>query len=227
MFKKIILMSLLMSLPSHASANTKKDPIFSISAIPNHITEDMVQKNIWNEKCPVGIKRLKLLNLSYYDFEGNHHQDGKMIIIDAMAEKVLAVFKELHKRKFPIAKIKLINDYNGDDELSMIDNNTSAFICREVTGGGRISLHSYGVAIDVNPVQNPYISINNLVTKVSPKEGANYINRTNIRAGMVEPVVDVFTNNGFSIWGGTWNDPVDWMHFQLTRAEAENLSDYK
>jgi hypothetical protein len=213
MFKKIILMSLLMTITSIASADAGENPVFSISPVPNHLTEDMTRKNIWNEKCPVAISRLKLLNLSYYDFEGNHHSDGKMIVIDTIAEKVLEVFKELHKRKFPIAKIKLMNDYNGDDELSMADNNTSAFICREVTGGGRISLHSYGVAIDVNPIQNPYISIDNLQVKISPKEGANYINRTNIRPGMVEPVVDVFTSNGFIIWGGSWNDPVDWMHF--------------
>jgi hypothetical protein len=201
MFKKFILIFLLtiLSVSSYASENIPK---FSVSSISNHIKEDMIKKNIWNKKCPVDINRLKLLNLSYYDFDGNHHNDGKMIILDSIAEKVVEVFKELYKQKFPIAKIKLINDYNGDDELSMADNNSSAFMCREVTGGGRISLHSYGVAIDINPIQNPYISIDDLVIKISPKEGVNYINRRNMRAGMVEPMVDTLTNNGFSIWGG-------------------------
>ncbi|KKB96221.1 hypothetical protein SZ25_00692 [Candidatus Arcanobacter lacustris] len=227
MFKKLILTALLINGTAYSAQNNPKDTLFSISSVPNNIKEDMIKKNIWNKNCPVDIQRLKLLNISYYDFDGNDHSDGKMIVLDKIAEKVSKVFKELYKQKFPIAKIKLINDYNGDDELSMADNNSSAFMCREITGGGRISLHSYGVAIDINPIQNPFISIDNLEIKISPKEGANFINRRNMRPGMIEPVVDIFTNNGFSIWGGTWNDPVDWMHFQLSRKEAEQLAESK
>jgi hypothetical protein len=197
--------------------------LFSINNIPADIIEDMKQKKIWQATCPVSLEQLKMLKLSYIDFTGATKHDGKMIVHEAVAERTIIIFKKLFQLKFPINKIKLINDYNGDDELSMQDNNSSAFMCREITGGGRASLHSYGVAIDINPVQNPYLKPNQHSVTLLPIEGKDYLNRINIRPGMVEPIAEIFIQQGF-IWGGTWNDPVDWMHFQLPREEAEKLS---
>ncbi|MFN7038014.1 MAG: M15 family metallopeptidase [Alphaproteobacteria bacterium] len=203
------------------SIKAKKN--FSSQIIPNDIAQDMIEKNIWNEKCPVSIDRLRLLSLSYYGFDNNVHDDGQMIVLDIVSDRVLIIFKELYNKKFPIKKIKLMNDYNGDDDLSMKDNNSSAFMCREITGGGKASLHSYGVAIDINPIQNPYFKPSDQNIILSPIKSSYFVNRTNIRPGMVETVKDIFINNGFKIWGGNWNDPIDWMHFQLDRELTEKL----
>ncbi len=109
----------------------------------------------------------------------------------------------------------------------MIDNNSSCYNCREVTGGGLPSIHSYGLAIDINPIQNPYIFFeekDQCSTKILPSNGKNYINRTNTRAGMVESIVEIFKKNGFTVWGGKWNTPIDWQHFQPPRPLAQLLA---
>lgn len=187
----------------------------------------MQEKGVWKTGCPVSLNRLRLIKFSYYDFNGNEKNDGEMVVLDTVSERVLAIFKKLHSLKFPFSKARRIEIYNGSDDDSIADNNTSCFNYRQITGGGRISLHSYGVAIDINPIQNPYISPQQTtnphheVAIISPSAGAGYLNRTNIRPGMAETIVSVFKKNGFSIWGGEWNSCVDWQHFQPSRAAAE------
>ncbi|MEK6734313.1 MAG: M15 family metallopeptidase [Pseudomonadota bacterium] len=207
---------------------------FSKSPIDHKLRNEMIKKKIWNITCPITLDRLTLLRVSYIDFDGNNHDDGELVVFDVIADHVLAIFKELYDNKFPIESINLINKYNGNDELSMEQNNSSSFNCRNIPNSSIISLHSYGMAIDVNPQQNPYLitSYENKKTSVPifPPIGMEYINRTNIRAGMVETVfenketvIDVFKKHGFSIWGGNWNDPIDWHHFQVTREQAETM----
>jgi hypothetical protein len=178
-----------------------------------------------------------LLKVSYVDFDGNEHHDGKLVVFDVIADHVLTIFHELYLKKFPIANINLMNEYDGNDEKSMRDNNSSAFNCRNVAGSDIFSLHAYGMAIDINPQQNPYLltqyDTGKTTIPIYPPQGMEYINRRNIRSGMVETViydhnkltvVDLFQQHGFSIWGGDWNFPVDWQHFQLTRKQAEDLA---
>lgn len=215
----------------------KKMSSFSKIDISADLKQDMIKKNIWSISCPVPINRLKLLRVSYIDFDGNEHEDGEIIVFDVLADHVLSLFHELYIRKFPIASISLINNYNGDDLESMKANNTSAFNCRVIKNTSKLSIHSYGMAIDINPQQNPYLlteyESGKVTIPVYPPLGMEYINRANIRAGMVETVIDVknhftvidlFNQHGFSIWGGKWNFPIDWQHFQLTRTQAEELS---
>lgn len=210
---------------------------FSKSSIDKKLRQDMIKKNIWSPKCPVSLDRLNLLKLSYIDFDGNEHHDGSMIVFDVVSDHVIAVFKELFDKKFPISSINLINDYSGDDKLSMESNNSSAFNCRFIENSNLYSIHSYGLAIDINPQQNPYLLTkyepNKNSVPIYPSLGMEYLNRVNIRSGMVESivnvesrqtVVDIFYKNGFTIWGGNWNDPIDWHHFQLTREQADILS---
>lgn len=209
---------------------------FSKSTISSSLRRDMIQKNIWSSNCPVAIDRLNLLKVSYFDFDGNEHNDGELMVLDVVADHVLAIFKQLHQQKFPINSLKLINDYNGDDEKSMLENNSSAFNCRMIKDSKVFSMHAYGLAIDLNPQQNPYLitkyEIGKTTVPIYPPQGMEYINRSNIRAGMVESVineearetiVDLFNQHGFSIWGGVWNDPIDWHHFQLNRDQANVL----
>lgn len=210
-------------------------PIFSKSALEYCLKEEMIHKNIWSTECPIPLERLNLLQVSYIDFNNNQKDDGFLVVHDIVAEHVLNIFKILYNNKFPIAKIKLINDYNGDDKKSMEDNNTSAFNCRKIENSDKFSLHSYGLAIDINPVQNPFLVTNYTPDKtsipISPSKGMEYINRTNLRPGMVEnivreneSVIEIFKMHGFTIWGGKWNNPVDWHHFQVSREQAENIA---
>lgn len=210
---------------------------FSKSRLSSDLREDMIRKNIWSPECPVSLDRLNILKISYIDFDGNEHQDGKLVVHDVVADHVLAVFKNLYENKFPIFNMNLINDYNGDDKKSLEANNSSSFNCREVVNGTRMSIHAYGLAIDINPLQNPYLATEYESGKTSvevlPAQGMEYINRRNIRPGMVEnilnntnksTVVDVFRKNGFTVWGGDWNYPIDWQHFQVTREQAEAIA---
>lgn len=199
-----------------------------ISNLDEKIQADMHQKKTYTAGCPVDIKRLKLINFSYYDFNGKTHDNGEIIVMDAVSEQVVNIFHELYKQRFPIHQSRRIEYYDGNDLKSLEDNNTSSFNCRTVTGSSALpSIHSYGLAIDINPIQNPYITPDNLNTgkaDVLPKEGLNYLNRTNSRPGMAEQVVAIFKANGFNIWGGQWNTPIDWQHFQPPRIVAKILA---
>ncbi len=211
--------------------------VFKKIPIDQALIADMKKKNIWNDNCPVSLDRLNLLSVSYYDFDNKVHHDGKIMVMDAASENTLKIFEALFEHNFPIAKIKLINDYDGNDEAAMADNNTSAFNCRKIVGQEQLSIHSYGLAIDINPVQNPYIlqfyDDKKKGIEIYPLQGMLYLNRINLRAGMVENpvsghnynnIVELFKTNGFKIWGGQWNTPIDWHHFQLDRLDAEKLA---
>lgn len=178
-------------------------------------------------RCPVKTQRLRLLTLSYYDFEMHQHHDGQMIVLDAVADDVLKIFRKLYAKKFPIAKIKLMTHYQNDDAAALKDNNTSSFNCREITGGSKVSLHSYGVAIDINPVQNPYLSTHDKPQgkiDILPVEGEYFINRSRLRPGMVEPIVKIMSQHGFNVWGGHWRFPIDYQHFQPSRFVTEMMA---
>lgn len=208
---------------------------FFKSLLTDSLKNDMIKKKIWSRECPVSMERLNLLTVSYVDFEKKEHNNGNIMVLDVVADNVLEIFKVLFEYKFPINSLKLINDYNGNDDKSMEANNSSAFNFRKILSTNDVSIHSYGLAIDINPLQNPYL-INNYTPKktnvaVYPPQGMEYINRINIRKGMVESnlnnklnVVSLFKQNGFSIWGGEWNEPIDLHHFQTTRQQAENLA---
>jgi hypothetical protein len=192
-----------------------------ILTLDKKIQEEMLQKKTYQPGCPVHPNRLKLVNFSYYDFNGVPHHDGEIVVMDAVAEHVVNIFRELYKRRFPLHKSKRIEYYNGSDALSLEDNNTSSFNCRKITGSSSLpSMHAYGLAIDMNPLQNPSVMKDagkSGKATVLPKGGLDYLNRKDMRPGMVEPIVEIFKKNGFRVWGGQWNVPIDWQHFQTPR----------
>lgn len=181
--------------------------------LPENIIQSMIDIKVWMPECPVELGALKLLELRHYDFNGAI-QTGEMIVHNKIADRVLSIFQELLDRKFPIEKIKPIDHYGGNDELSMADNNSSCFNFRKIAGTDRLSNHSYGLAIDINPVQNPYIRIGQGSVIIEPASGANFLNRHNERPGMLEPVASIFEKYGF-IWGGRWDSPIDYHHFEF------------
>ncbi len=157
---------------------------------------------------------LRLVTVKHWGFDGQL-KSGELVIHRNEAEKVLGVLRRLFELQFPIEKMELIDRYQGDDDLSLAANNTSAFNCRPVTGRpGTWSQHSYGWAIDINPVQNPFISSG----KVSPPSAEGYRDRSEERPGMIranDEVVRAFLAIGWE-WGGYWNNPKDYQHFSLT-----------
>jgi hypothetical protein len=183
----------------------------------------MQHSGVWKPNCPISVERLKLVTVSHLNFDGLI-KPGQFIVLDKLAESALKIFEELMLIKFPIHQIELMDKYKGNDDQAMAANNSSAFNFRPIAGSDKVSMHSYGLAIDVNPVQNPCIVIkDNNEVEVHPKIGVAFLNRNNIRPGMLEPVVPIFKKHGFTEWGGNWNTPIDYHHFQVPRSQVEDL----
>jgi hypothetical protein len=175
----------------------------------------MQENQVLSTTNPVACERLALVSFGYRDFSGKLHEDGSVVVLDAVAPQVQAIFAELLERKFPLQRAQPMEAYHGDDEAAMEHNNSSAFNGRPITGGGAWSKHAYGVAIDINPVQNPYIGKDaSGQTMVLPSAASAYIARK-VRPGMSEQVLDVFFRHGFLIWGGYWKQPIDYQHFEI------------
>lgn len=194
------------------------------------LCEDMKVHHVLGPEAPIGCERLKLVKFSYIDFANTLRDNGEIVVMDAAAPHVLRIFDTLREMRFPIAKAKLMNNYDGNDLASMSDNNTSGFNDRKITNGDAISLHAYGLAIDINPVQNPFVTRSANSLDFQPPSGVDYANRLdnrpwkNRRPGMAEAIVNVFADNGFLIWGGYWDSPTDYQHFQVGRKMAERLA---
>lgn len=184
-------------------------PTFSYSSIPDNIKNKMIGKSMPSDE-PISFDSLSYLKLTYYGFDEKTHQ-GEMIVNSELAPEVVDIFKELYEKKYPIEKIKLIDDYNAVDEKSMSDNNTSAFCYRTVAGTNTVSNHGKGRAIDINPLQNPHVSGDT----VSPKVSTVYADRSALKFGMIKKGDDcynAFVSRGWS-WGGYWSNP-DYQHFE-------------
>jgi D-alanyl-D-alanine carboxypeptidase len=196
----------------------------SISEITPTLCNEMKKKHVLNSPAPVGCDRLRLVKFAYIDFDGRSHDDGEIIVLDAIASHVEKIFAALRDKNFPIARAKLVDAYNGNDDASMADNNTSSFNVRPITGGKAVSLHAYGLAIDLNPVQNPYVRRAIASNIVSPKSGSEFLDRKTRRPGMAESVGGIFADHGLTIWGGTWTNPTDYQHFQVGQKLASQLA---
>ena len=168
--------------------------------------------------CPVALEALRYLRMSFVDFDGTARL-GEMVVHADVARDVVAVFAELYAQRFPIRRMRLVDEYDGDDDRSMAADNTSAYNCRRVAGTDRWSEHAYGRAIDVNPVQNPYVRDGS----VAPPSGRPFadVDRSPgaspppgvVHAG--SPVVRAFRAIGWS-WGGSWTSSKDYQHFSLS-----------
>jgi D-alanyl-D-alanine carboxypeptidase len=168
----------------------------------------------WRPGCPAGLGDLRRLLVDHWGFDGRVHR-GELVVHRRHAQRILRVLAELFRGRFPIQRMRLVDAYRADDDRSMAANNTSAFNCRRVSGTSRWSEHAYGRAIDLNPVQNPYVTRGG---RVSPPAGRSYVNRARRAAGMVhagDPVVRAFAAVGWG-WGGTWRSARDYQHFSST-----------
>ena len=153
----------------------------------------------------------QLSNWNRYNFDGEY-TIGNLIVAAEIADEVLDIFQEIFDGRFPIHSIRLIDYFNASDYLSMAANNSHSFNFRYIAGTNRISRHGFGMAIDINPIQNPYIRGGT----IWPAAGAEYLNRSYVRPGMIiegDVVYTAFTSRGW-IWGGHWTTPRDYHQFE-------------
>jgi hypothetical protein len=177
-------------------------------------TRELMTGLSWRPGCPVPLEDLRLVTLTHWGFDREVHA-GEMVIHEDEARAVVRVFRRLFRARFPIRRMELVDEYGADDDRSMAANNTSAFNCRPVTGGSGWSQHSYGSAIDINPIQNPYITSNGTVL---PPQGAAYVDRSRTARGMIhegDVVVRAFASVGWG-WGGDFQSIKDYQHFSAT-----------
>ena len=197
---------------------------FSIAPINANMKQRMINGNSWKQNCPVALKDLRYLNMAFIDFSGNT-QIGEMIVHKDVAKDVTQIFEMLYVEKYPIRKMHLISRYHGNDYKSIEADNTSAFNCRAVTGNkNKWSNHAYGKAIDLNPIENPYVSRKGtsshkkssayLPAKRMRKHNASSANRAVLLNN--DKVVRRFKSYGWR-WGGDWRYIKDYQHFDKNK----------
>lgn len=164
----------------------------------------------------ITFEELMYVHILHYDFDGNP-TEGELICNAAIASDLAEIFQELYLNEYQLEKVLLIEAYDGDDTASMEDNNTSCFNYRPVEGKGHLSKHAYGLAIDINPLYNPYITYAQDGTeKVSPPSALPYADRSARFPYKIDEndlCYKLFTSHGFT-WGGNWNSAKDYQHFQ-------------
>jgi D-alanyl-D-alanine carboxypeptidase-like protein len=182
----------------------------SVRPLPGWI-RDLMRGSSWRPGCPVGLDELRVVRVTFWGFDRQAHR-GRLVVHRAVARDVARLFGTLYAARFPIRKIRLVDYYGADDKRSMKDDNTSAFNCRYRNGVCCTwSMHAYGKAIDINPVENPELWSGG----ISPPNGASYADRSDKRKGMIfhgDVVWKAFHAIGWG-WGGDWSWPVDYQHF--------------
>lgn len=172
---------------------------------------EIMQGASWHPEpgCPAP-EDLALLRMNHWDMQGRVRQ-GELIVAADVADEVLRAFERIFAARFPIARMEPIDAFAGSDTASMAANNCSGFNFRVIAGTNRLSQHASGHAIDINPVQNPMVKQDGIY----PPSGADYLDRENVRPGMIVrpgPVIAAFESIGWH-WGGDWDDVKDYHHF--------------
>lgn len=161
---------------------------------------------------------LRYLHILYYDFDGNPAQ-GELICNELIANDLAEIFYELYYNEYRLERVRLIDEYDGDDNASMEDNNTSCFNYRVVKGSSSLSKHALGLAVDINPLYNPYITYSDAgEEQIAPMSALPYADRTQSFPYKVDEkdlAYRLFKEHGFT-WGGDWNSCKDYQHFQKT-----------
>ena len=185
-------------------------PVFEASPIPPEV-EARMRGVSYPENAEIKLDDLRYLKLSYVDFDGCP-QVGEMVCNKAVAEDLVGIFRALYEARYPIRSIRLIDDFGGDDDASMRADNTSCFNYRKKVGVRELSKHALGLAVDVNPFENPYVR----PSRVRPAEAKAFADRTKDFPHKIDKndlCYKLFRAHGFS-WGGTWRSVQDYQHFE-------------
>ena len=191
----------------------------NIQPLPKHVRAELNGK-YWRSGCPVTLSQLRVLTVSYWDFDGNVQQ-GQMVVNADAAPKLARVFRRLYELRFPIRHMDIDETYGPASAQPADGDITGSFECRQAvpspctggTGTGHWSMHAYGLAVDINPVENPYVGCGMTRDKTALK----YVDRSRHRKGMVTyGVLQAFRSIGWG-WGGSWSgNTKDYMHFSAT-----------
>lgn len=191
-----------------------------ISPITADIKKRMIKGNSWKKGCPVGLKDLRYVRVRHLNFEGGSSM-GELIVHANVAKNVTKIFEELYAVGYPVYKMYLVSKFKGNDWQSIEAGNTSALNCRSLTGSSKKwSNHAYGMAIDINPIENPYISRSG---RISHKASLKYRKRIHVPSrGLADKamalkddeVVHIFKKYGWK-WGGDWSGIKDYQHFSF------------
>ncbi len=168
-----------------------------------------------DEELAISYDDLRYLHIMHYDFEGNL-AEGELICNNYIAQDMIEIFYELYLNEYRLERVTLIENYDGDDTLSMADNNTSCFNYRVVDGTTNLSKHAYGLAIDINPFYNPYVTYPGGKIRISPPGSEAYADRDADFPYKIDEndlCYRLFKEHGFT-WGGDWNSSKDYQHFQ-------------
>lgn len=193
----------------------KRQPGFSVSMIADDVFVRMQGKS-YPDGCPVRRQDLRYLRLLHIDLDG-HVKQGEMVCNKAIANDVLEIFEELYKHRYPIASVRLIDDFGANDEESMRANNSSSFCYRAVRGSKKLSAHAKGMAVDINPLCNPCVRrLRSGKVMVQPSVSGKYVDRSDSFPYKIEKgdlAWKLFTSRGFK-WGGAWKTVKDYQHFE-------------
>ncbi|MCR4650250.1 MAG: M15 family metallopeptidase [Lachnospiraceae bacterium] len=168
------------------------------------------------DESKISFDDLRYVRLKYHNFDGDE-VDGEMVVNKAIADDILEIFYELNANDYRLESVRLIDDFDADDELSMEADNTSSFCYRVVAGTDKLSNHALGMAVDINPLYNPYIVYRkNGETVITPIGSEQYVDRDKpfpYKIDREDLCYKLFTEHGFT-WGGDWNSSKDYQHFE-------------
>jgi hypothetical protein len=213
MVYRLLPLLLLSSSLAYAAAPAK----FVSTINPISETQQKYMKSYtWHTGCPLSLNEMAYVQVSYWGFDKKSHL-GVLVVNRKVAPEVVDIFKEIYAQHFAINRMLPMEAFEGDDNHAMMANNTSAFNCRMVTGKTNMySMHSYGLALDINTLINPYVKNG----KVSPTTGKQYLDRNKPVEGMIvkgDPVYNAFIKRGWT-WGGDWTTLQDYQHFEKPTA---------
>jgi len=184
---------------------------YQISPINSQIKSRMIHGGSYRSGCPVGLSDLRYIQLEYIDFSGDT-KSGELIVHRTVADDIVSVFAKLYKQRYPIKSMRLVSDYGASDFRSIEADNTSAFNCRRATGSKKWSKHSYGKAIDINPIENPYVSRSG---RIAHKKSLVFRKRSHLNRAVIlknDLIVKEFKARVWR-WGGDWRSIKDYQHF--------------
>jgi len=187
-----------------------------ISKITPQVKQRMIEGNSYKKGCPLTLEDLRYLRIRHKNFRGTE-QWGELIVHKEVASEVAKIFEALYHADYPIYQMRLVSDFGGNDWRSIEADNTSAFNCRKATGSKQWSKHSYGRAIDINPIENPYIARNGHISHKASQIYRKRVHQKDTaedRAVLLpnDKAVKIFKQFGWE-WGGDWKGVKDLQHF--------------
>ena len=222
---------------SDKTNKTQEDKVMNVANVKDktnfygiEFTEDSeifarIKGKSYKDNCTVPVCDLRYLHVLHIGFDGETHE-GEIVCHKLIAEDLLEIFEELYNAKYPIEKIKLVDEYNADDEASMAANNSSSFNFRFISYTKKISKHGYGLAMDINTLYNPYVKTVNGQLSIEPANAAEYVDRSKDFPHKIDEndlAYKLFVSHGFE-WGGAWKNSKDYQHFEVPDSVVKKLS---